>query len=46
MLIFNLSSEKAIGGDSMKCDVDGPRRFGMKSRHLNRPAGQLLRAIL
>lgn len=46
MLIFDLSSEKAIGGNSMKCDVDGPRRFGMKSRHLNRAAGQLLRDVL
>ena len=33
-------------GDSMKCDVDGPRNVGMQSRHLNRAAGQLLRDIL
>lgn len=33
-------------GDSMKCDVDGPRRFGMQSRHLDRAAGQLLRDVV
>ena len=40
------ASDITFIGDSIKCDVDGPRNFGMQSRHLNRTAGQLLRDVL
>jgi FMN phosphatase YigB (HAD superfamily) len=34
--------EVAFVGDSKRCDVDGPRAFGMQARHLDRRAGQSL----
>lgn len=33
-------------GDSVRCDVDGPKRFGMASAHLDRKAGVTIPAIL
>lgn len=48
--IFNLlcaelgcaPGEVVFVGDSQRCDVDGPRAFGMQARHLDRRAGQSL----
>lgn len=34
--------EVVFVGDSMRCDVEGPRAFGMQARHLDRRAGQSL----
>lgn len=34
--------EVVFVGDSKRCDVDGPRAFGMQARHLDRRAGQSL----
>lgn len=34
--------EVVFVGDSVRCDVDGPRAFGMQARHLDRRAGQSL----
>ena len=34
--------EVMFSGDSKRCDVDGPRAFGMQARHLDRRAGQSL----
>ena len=34
--------EVVFVGDSKRCDVNGPRAFGMQARHLDRRAGQSL----
>ena len=38
--------EVVFVGDSKRCDVDGPRAFGMQARHLDRRAGQSLLDVL
>jgi len=38
--------EVVFVGDSVRCDVDGPRAFGMQARHLDRRAGQSLLDVL
>lgn len=38
--------EVMFSGDSQRCDVDGPRAFGMQARHLDRRAGQSLLDVL
>ena len=38
--------EVMFSGDSKRCDVDGPRAFGMQARHLDRRAGQSLLDVL
>ena len=38
--------EVMFSGDSKRCDVDGPRAFGMQARHLDRRAGQSLLGVL
>lgn len=35
-------AEVVFVGDSVRCDVDGPRAFGMHARHLDRRAGKSL----
>lgn len=38
--------ELVFVGDSKRCDVDGPRAFGMQARHLDRREGQSLLDVL
>ena len=38
--------EVVFVGDSKRCDVDGPRAFGMQAQHLDRRAGQSLLDVL
>ena len=38
--------EVVFVGDSKRCDVDGPRAFGMQARHLDRRGGQSLLDVL
>ena len=38
--------EVVFVGDSKRCDVDGPRAFGMQARHLDRRGGQTLLDVL
>ncbi|MCQ9730197.1 HAD family hydrolase [Pseudomonas aeruginosa] len=38
--------EVMFSGNSTRCDVDGPRAFGMQARHLDRRAGQSLLDVL
>lgn len=38
--------EAVFVGDSKRCDVDGPRAFGMQARHLDRRGGQSLLDVL
>lgn len=38
--------EVVFVGDSKRCDVDGPRAFGMQARHLDRTAGRTLLDVL